>query len=186
MFERSIAISVFGWAVVATHTSRWYQMADVLAARGIAGDCGRGDFHCHLFPVDYMIRFEILHLILVMSLLSLPLMSLHWTAPLACAVVLESYFTGGWTCSGSVWWMWIIWTNETAGSVDYRPIIHWGFAFFVGMAARPFKPSKCLCLSWTRMGLDASVCVCGTSQLGDLSDPSIMFAGFNIYGFFVV
>ena len=180
MFERSIAISFLFLAGLSwQHTHRagikWLTVWRRVALLGVAA-VGISIVTYFTFG-PYMIRFGILHLILGMSLLALPLLSLHWAVPLACAAALGSYFI--WAdgpVQGSVWWMWIIWTNETAGSVDYRPIMPWGFAFFAGMAAHALLTrSKCLCLSWACVELDAPLCVCGASQFGDLSDPSAHF-----------
>ena len=133
MFERSIAISFLflaglSWQHIHRAGIKWLTVWRRVALLGVAA-AGISIVTYFTFG-PYMIRFGILHLILVMSLLSLPLLSLHWAVPLACAAALGSYFI--WVdgpVQGSVWWMWIIWTSETTGSVDYRPIMPWGFAF---------------------------------------------------------
>jgi uncharacterized membrane protein len=166
MFEGSIAISFLflaglSWQHIHRAGIKWLTVWRRVALLGVAA-AGISIVTYFTFG-PYMIRFGILHLILVMSLLSLPLLSLHWAVPLACAAALGSYFI--WVdgpVQGSVWWMWIIWTSETAGSVDYRPIMPWGFAFFCRHgSACPVQAFKRLCLSWARMGLGAPLCVCG-------------------------
>ena len=134
MFERAIAISFLFLAGLSwQHTHRegikWLTLWRRVAVLGAAAT-GISIVTYYTFG-SYMIRFGILHLILVMCLLSIPLLSLHWGVPLTLAAALGSYFI--WAdgpVNGSVWLMWIIWTTETAGSVDYRPIMPWGFAFF--------------------------------------------------------
>ena len=84
--------------------------------------------------------------------------------------------------------MWIIWTNETAGSVDYRPIIPWGFAFFVGMAAHALLTHlNAFAYHGPEWGWTRPFAFAGRHSLAIyLIHQPIMFAGFNIYGFFVV
>lgn len=190
MFERAIAISFLFLAGLSwQHTHRegvkWLTVWRRVAVLGAAAT-GISIVTYYTFG-SYMIRFGILHLILVMSLLSLPLLSLHWGVPLTLAAALGSYFI--WAdgpVNGSVWLMWIIWTTETAGSVDYRPIMPWGFAFFAGMCAHALLyrfnafsydgPTG----AWVRPFAFA-----GRHSLAlYLLHQPVLFASFNIYGFF--
>lgn len=190
MFERSIAISFLFLAGLSwQHTHRtgikWLSVWRRVALLGIAA-AGISIVTYFTFG-PYMIRFGILHLILVMSLLSLPLLTLHWAVPLACAAAFISYFI--WAdgpVEGSIWMMWLIWTSETAGSVDYRPIMPWGFAFFAGMATHALLTHLNAFAyhgpvwNWTR-----PLAWAGRHSLAIyLIHQPILFAGFNIYGFF--
>ena len=189
MFERSIAVSFLflaglSWQQTHHHGIKWrtvWRRAALLgtAAAGIS-------FATYFTFGPYMIRFGILHLILVMSVLSQPLISLHWGAPLTFAVALASYFA--WAdgpVDGSIWIMWIIWTTETAGSVDYRPIMPWGFAFFVGMAAHAlFVRLNAFRYAGPAWGWVRPFAFAGRHSLAIyLIHQPLMFAGFYIYQF---
>ena len=119
MFERSIAVSFLFLAGLSwQHTHRYgVKWPTVWRRAALLGTAAAGISLATYFTFGpYMIRFGILHLILVMSVLSQPLISLHWGAPLTFAVALASYFA--WAdgpVDGSIWIMWIIWTTETAG-----------------------------------------------------------------------
>ena len=192
IFERSIAISFLFLAGLSwqhTHLGgiKWLTVWRRAALLGTAA-IGISIVTYFTFGT-YMIRFGILHLILVMSFLSLPLLALHWSIPLACAAALGSYFN--WAdgpVSGSVWLLWLIWTSETVGSVDYRPIMPWGFAFLAGMAAHALL-SRLNAFTyngpefrWTR-----PLAWAGRHSLAIyLTHQPILFAVFKIYGFFVV
>jgi uncharacterized membrane protein len=192
MFERSIAISFLFLAGLSwQHTHRaGIKWRTVWRRVALLGTAAVGISIVTYFTFGpYMICFGILHLILAMSLLSLPLLSLHWAVPLACTAALGSYFI--WAdgpVQGSVWWMWIIWTSETTGSVDYRPIMPWGFAFFSGMAAHAlFTRLNAFTYYGPSWGWARPFAFAGRHSLPIyLIHQPILFAGFNIYGFFVV
>jgi uncharacterized membrane protein len=189
-FERSIAISFLFLAGMSwQHTHRGgIKLLKIWRRMALLGAAAAGISIVTFFTFGpYMIRFGILHLILVMSILSLPLLSLHWATPLACALALGSYFI--WAdgpVTGSVWLTWLIWTSETAGSVDYRPIMPWGFAFFAGMTAHALLTKLNVfayhgpSYGWTRPFAWA-----GRQSLAIyLIHQPILFAAFNIYVFF--
>ena len=104
MFERSIAISFLFLAGLSwQHTHRagikWLTVWRRVALLGAAA-VGISIVTYFTFG-PYMIRFGILHLILGMSLLSLPLLSLHWAVPLGlCCGAWILFHLGGWPCSG--------------------------------------------------------------------------------------
>ena len=189
MFERSIAVSFLFLAGLSwQHTHRYgVKWPNVWRRAALLGTAAAGISLATYFTFGpYMIRFGILHLILVMSVLSQPLISLHWGAPLTFAVALASYFA--WAdgpVDGSIWIMWIIWTTETAGSVDYRPIMPWGFAFFAGMAAHAlFQRLNAFGYAGPAWGWVRPFAFAGRHSLTIyLIHQPLLFAGFYIYQF---
>ena len=189
MFERSIAVSFLFLAGLSwQHTHRYgVKWPTVWRRAALLGTAAAGiSFATYFTFGPYMIRFGILHLILVMSVLSQPLISLHWGAPLTFAVALASYFA--WAdgpVDGSIWIMWIIWTTETAGSVDYRPIMPWGFAFFAGMAAHAlFQRLNAFGNAGPAWGWVRPFSFAGRHSLTIyLIHQPLLFAGFYIYQF---
>ena len=88
-----------------------------------------------LFNVD-MIRFGILHAISVSGLISLLLLKLNsFSLALLAFLILLINLLIPQPLQGDYFWQWLIYTNETPHSLDYRPIIPWIAPFILGMAS---------------------------------------------------
>lgn len=91
-----------------------------------------------------MIRFGILHTILVMTVAAILLRRLHWAVLIGAAVAIVALFVFlPSEVPGPAAAQWVIRTTETQFAVDYRPLIPWAAPFLLGMAVKPFiKPSR--------------------------------------------
>ena len=139
LFERMIAFSflfIAGLSLFITHGSliKWNSF---IKRYGVTAICAVliSAVTYVLFNGD-MIRFGILHAISVSGLISLLLLRLNafFLALLAVIIFLINLLIPQ-PVEGDYFWQWLIYTNETPHSLDYRPIIPWITPFIVGMAS---------------------------------------------------
>ena len=139
LFERMIAFSflfIAGLSLFITHGSliKWNSF---IKRYGVTAICAVliSTVTYVLFNGD-MIRFGILHAISVSGLISLLLLRLNsfFLALLAVIIFLINLIIPQ-PVEGDYFWQWLIYTNETPHSLDYRPIIPWITPFILGMAS---------------------------------------------------
>ena len=139
LFERMIAFSflfIAGLSLFITHGSliNWNSF---IKRYGVTAICAVliSTVTYVLFNGD-MIRFGILHAISVSGLISLLLLKLNsfFLALLAVIIFLINLLIPQ-PVEGDYFWQWLIYTNETPHSLDYRPIIPWITPFIFGMAS---------------------------------------------------
>ena len=139
LFERMIAFSflfIAGLSLFITHGSliNWNSF---IKRYGVTAICAVliSTVTYVLFNSD-MIRFGILHAISVSGLISLLLLRLNsfFLALLAVIIFLINLIIPQ-PVEGDYFWQWLIYTNETPHSLDYRPIIPWITPFILGMAS---------------------------------------------------
>ena len=139
LFERMIAFSflfIAGLSLFITHGSliNWNSF---IKRYGVTAICAVliSTVTYVLFNGD-MIRFGILHAISVSGLISLLLLKLNsfFLALLAVIIFLINLLIPQ-PVEGDYFWQWLIYTNETPHSLDYRPIIPWITPFILGMAS---------------------------------------------------
>ena len=139
LFERMIAFSflfIAGLSLFITHGSliNWNSF---IKRYGVTAICAVliSAVTYVLFNGD-MIRFGILHAISVSGLISLLLLKLNsfFLALLAVIIFLINLLIPQ-PVEGDYFWQWLIYTNETPHSLDYRPIIPWITPFIFGMAS---------------------------------------------------
>ena len=139
LFERMIAFSflfIAGLSLFITHGSliNWNSF---IKRYGVTAICAVliSTVTYVLFNGD-MIRFGILHAISVSGLISLLLLRLNsfFLALLAVIIFLINLIIPQ-PVEGDYFWQWLIYTNETPHSLDYRPIIPWITPFILGMAS---------------------------------------------------
>ena len=139
LFERMIAFSflfIAGLSLFITHGSliNWNSF---IKRYGVTAICAVliSTVTYVLFNGD-MIRFGILHAISVSGLISLLLLKLNsfFLALLAVIIFLINLLIAQ-PVEGDYFWQWLIYTNETPHSLDYRPIIPWITPFILGMAS---------------------------------------------------
>ena len=139
LFERMIAFSflfIAGLSLFITHGSliKWNSF---IKRYGVTAICAVliSTVTYVLFNGD-MIRFGILHAISVSGLISLLLLKLNsfFLALLAVIIFLINLLIPQ-PVEGDYFWQWLIYTNETPHSLDYRPIIPWITPFILGMAS---------------------------------------------------
>ena len=139
LFERMIAFSflfIAGLSLFITHGSliKWNSF---IKRYGVTAICAVliSTVTYVLFNGD-MIRFGILHAISVSGLISLLLLKLNsfFLALLAVIIFLINLIIPQ-PVEGDYFWQWLIYTNETPHSLDYRPIIPWITPFILGMAS---------------------------------------------------
>ena len=139
LFERMIAFSflfIAGLSLFITHGSliNWNSF---IKRYGVTAICAVliSTVTYVLFNGD-MIRFGILHAISVSGLISLLLLKLNsfFLALLAVIIFLINLIIPQ-PVEGDYFWQWLIYTNETPHSLDYRPIIPWITPFILGMAS---------------------------------------------------
>ena len=139
LFERMIAFSflfIAGLSLFITHGSliNWNSF---IKRYGVTAICAVliSAVTYVLFNGD-MIRFGILHAISVSGLISLLLLRLNsfFLALLAVIIFLINLLIPQ-PVEGDYFWQWLIYTNETPHSLDYRPIIPWITPFIFGMAS---------------------------------------------------
>ena len=139
LFERMIAFSflfIAGLSLFITHGSliKWNSF---IKRYGVTAICAVliSTVTYVLFNSD-MIRFGILHAISVSGLISLLLLRLNsfFLALLAVIIFLINLIIPQ-PVEGDYFWQWLIYTNETPHSLDYRPIIPWITPFILGMAS---------------------------------------------------
>ena len=139
LFERMIAFSflfIAGLSLFITHGSliNWNSF---IKRYGVTAICAVliSTVTYVLFNSD-MIRFGILHAISVSGLISLLLLKLNsfFLALLAVIIFLINLIIPQ-PVEGDYFWQWLIYTNETPHSLDYRPIIPWITPFILGMAS---------------------------------------------------
>ena len=139
LFERMIAFSflfIAGLSLFITHGSsiKWKSF---IRRYGVTAICAAliSIVTYILFNVD-MIRFGILHAIVVSGLISLLLLKLNSLslALLAVLIFLINQLIPQ-PLEGDYFWQWLIYTTETPNSLDYRPIIPWITPFILGMAS---------------------------------------------------
>jgi|TARA_B100002051_G_scaffold209176_1_gene200614 uncharacterized membrane protein len=139
LFERIIAFSflfIAGLSLFITHGSviNWNSF---IKRYGVTAICA-----VMISTVTYvlfngnMIRFGILHAISVSGLISLLLLKLNslFLALLAVIIFLINLLIPQ-PLEGDYFWQWLIYTNETPHSLDYRPVIPWIAPFILGMAS---------------------------------------------------
>ena len=139
LFERIIAFSflfIAGLSLFITHGSviNWNSF---IKRYGVTAICAVmiSTVTYVLFNGD-MIRFGILHAISVSGLISLLLLKLNsfFLALLAVIIFLINLLIPQ-PLEGDYFWQWLIYTNETPHSLDYRPVIPWIAPFILGMAS---------------------------------------------------
>jgi len=139
LFERMIAFSflfIAGLSLFITHGSliNWNSF---IKRYGVTAICAVliSAVTYVLFNGD-MIRFGILHAISVSGLISLLLLKLNsfFLALLAVIIFLINLLIPQ-PVEGDYFWQWLIYTDETPHSLDYRPIIPWITPFIFGMAS---------------------------------------------------
>ena len=139
LFERMIAFSflfIAGLSLFITHGSliNWNSF---IKRYGVTAICAVliSTVTYVLFNGD-MIRFGILHAISVSGLISLLLLRLNsfFLALLAVIIFLINLLIPQ-PVEGDYFWHWLIYTNETPHSLDYRPIVPWITPFILGMAS---------------------------------------------------
>tara|TARA_X000000368_G_scaffold368703_1_gene316820 strand:- start:117 stop:830 length:714 start_codon:yes stop_codon:yes gene_type:complete len=139
LFERMIAFSflfIAGLSLFITHGSliNWNSF---IKRYGVTAICAVliSTVTYVLFNGD-MIRFGILHAISVSGLISLLLLRLNaFFLALLAVIIFLINLTIPQPVEGDYFWQWLIYTNETPHSLDYRPIIPWITPFILGMAS---------------------------------------------------
>ena len=188
LFERMIAFSflfIAGLSLFITHGSliNWNSF---IKRYGVTAICAVliSAVTYVLFNGD-MIRFGILHAISVSGLISLLLLKLNsfFLALLAVIIFLINLLIPQ-PVEGDYFWQWLIYTDETPHSLDYRPIIPWITPFILGMASyQLFKKWGLLETSNTIIYRELSI----LSWLGRnsliiyLIHQPILFAGFFLF-----
>ena len=139
LFERAIAFSflfIAGLSLSITHGSK-IKWRSFIRRYGVTAICAVliSTVTYILFNND-MIRFGILHAILVSGLISLLLLKLNPFSLVLLAFLI--FFTNLLIpnpLDAGYFWQWFIYTTETPNSLDYRPIIPWITPFILGMAS---------------------------------------------------
>ena len=139
LFERMIAFSflfIAGLSLSITHRS-WINWKSFFRRYGVTAICAvLISIVTYILFNNDMIRFGILHAISVSGLVGLLLLKLNSLSLFFLAVLLFllNLFIPQ-PLEGDYFWQWLIYTNETPHSLDYRPIIPWITPFILGMAS---------------------------------------------------
>ena len=149
IFERMIAISflfIAGLSLSITHKSK-IKWNSFIRRYGMTALCAVlvSTVTFLLFDND-MVRFGILHAISVSGLISLLLLKLNsFSLFLLAVIILLINLLIPQPVTGHYFWHWLIYTTETPGSLDYRPILPWIAPFILGMALyQPIKNRRLL------------------------------------------
>jgi len=142
LFEQMIAFSflfIAGLSLSIAHRS-WINWKSFFRRYGVTAICAVliSIVTFILFDND-MIRFGILHAISVSGLIGLLLLKLNSLSLFLLAVLI--FFFNLFIpqpLEGDYFWQWLIYTTETANSLDYRPILPWITPFILGMASYQF------------------------------------------------